>query len=236
MGRRRGVLLLALAVATGAPSAASAATAAGAYARGASRCAAIGGVPASADALVDVRAPSVRSTRAAVFLDRRRGTCWVAVAGPFGAWVGANGLSAHHVEGDLTTPLGVFGFEPVIYGIDPNPGLTGPYHRLVCGDWWDEAPVSPQYNQFVHVACGTVPRFANGSEALWREAPAYDAFAVVAYNTAPRLAGRGSGIFVHESTGNPTAGCVSLEWGNLLTVLRFITSGPRAAISIRVTG
>ena len=32
------------------------------------------------------------------------------------------------------------------------------YHRLVCGDWWDEDPRSPTYNTFRHVACGAQPR------------------------------------------------------------------------------
>jgi hypothetical protein len=29
-----------------------------------------------------------------------------------------------------------------------------------CGDWWDEDPYSSEYNQFVHVPCGTTPRFS----------------------------------------------------------------------------
>ena len=42
-----------------------------------------------------------------------------------------------------------------IYGNEPDPGgLRYRYHRLVCGDWWDEDPYSPRYNHFVHVPCG----------------------------------------------------------------------------------
>ena len=90
--------------------------------------------------------------------DVRRG----AVAGPWRARVGRNGLSAHHREGDGTTPTGTFGIGPVVYGIDPDPGVACRYHRLVCGDWWDEDARSPTYNTFRHVACGATPPFGGG--------------------------------------------------------------------------
>jgi L,D-peptidoglycan transpeptidase YkuD (ErfK/YbiS/YcfS/YnhG family) len=198
-------------------------------------CVALAGIPATSTEAVEVTAPSARSTRATVTLYRRTATgCFVEVAGPFGAWVGANGLSSHHVEGDLTTPIGVFGFEPVMYGVLANPGVHVPFHRLVCGDWWDEDPNSSQYNEFVRTRCGAIPAFRAASEALWQEVPAYDAFAVVAYNTDLRVPGRGSGIFLHRSLGRPTAGCVSLGWANLLRVLRFIIPADQPRIVIRV--
>ena len=65
------------------------------------------------------------------------------------------------------------------------PACATAYHRLVCGDWWDEDPSSPGYNTFRHVACGTPPPFGGGSEALWRATTAYQQFAVVEYNVAP---------------------------------------------------
>ena len=74
------------------------------------------------------------------------------------------------------------------------------YHRLTCGDWWDEDPGSPTYNEFRHVACGTRPAFGGGSEALWRATVAYRLFAVLEYNTA-RIPGRGSAMFLHVDNG-----------------------------------
>lgn len=231
---KTGALLVALAVTvTALP--ASAAVATRHVAVNTSGCVALIGVPTTATGVVDVRAPSQRSTQAVATLYRRQGACWRKVAGPYHAWIGADGLSAHHREGDLTTPIGIFGFDPVMYGVDANPGVSGPYHRLVCGDWWDEDPNSAQYNAFVHVPCGSVPPFARGSEALWREAPAYDAFAVIAYNTTPRIAGRGSGIFVHQSEGGPTAGCVALAPRDLVSVLRFIDRVRHPTIAIRTS-
>jgi L,D-peptidoglycan transpeptidase YkuD (ErfK/YbiS/YcfS/YnhG family) len=174
-----------------------------------------------------VTAPSTRSTTASVSLLE----CGRRTAGPWAGHVGYRGLSARHREGDGTTPLGTYAIGPTIYGVGTDPGVRLRYHRLVCGDWWDEDPRSPTYNRFRHVACGTSPSFGGGSEALWRERVAYRAFAVVQYNAAPAVPGRGSAIFLHVSTGRPTNGCVSLEQSRLVFLLARLRPG--AAITIR---
>jgi L,D-peptidoglycan transpeptidase YkuD (ErfK/YbiS/YcfS/YnhG family) len=176
---------------------------------------------------IQVTAPRTRSTTATLVVRE----CGKRVLGPWRARVGRNGLSAHHREGDGTTPTGTFAIGPVVYGMDPDPGVSRRYHRLVCGDWWDEDSRSATYNTFRHVACGKVPPFGGGSEALWRITPAYRLFAVIQYNAAPVVPGRGSAIFLHVDTGHPTNGCVSLprtELRSLLVQLR-----PGVTISIQ---
>jgi L,D-peptidoglycan transpeptidase YkuD (ErfK/YbiS/YcfS/YnhG family) len=176
---------------------------------------------------IQVVAPSLRSTTATVTLLE----CGRRVAGPWAARVGYHGLSAAHREGDGTTPLGTYRIGPMVYGLDPDPGVRLRYHRLTCGDWWDEDPRSASYNSFRHVACGTTPPFAGGSEALWRATVAYREFAVVQYNVAPVVPGRGSGIFLHVDTGHATNGCVSLPRPQLVQTLRWLRPG--ATITIR---
>ena len=173
-----------------------------------------------------VTAPSARSTTAAVSLLE----CGRRTAGPWAGHVGYRGLSARHREGDGTTPLGTYAIGPTVYGVGSDPGVRLRYHRLACGDWWDEDPRSPTYNHFRHVACGTSPPFGGGSEALWRERVAYRAFAVVQYNAAPAVPGRGSAIFLHVSTGRPTNGCVSLEQSRLVSLLARLRPGVRITI------
>jgi L,D-peptidoglycan transpeptidase YkuD (ErfK/YbiS/YcfS/YnhG family) len=94
------------------------------------------------------------------------------------------------------------------------------------------------YNRFVHVPCGTAPPFGGDSEALWRVVPQYNYFAVVDYNAAPIVPGRGSAIFVHETTGVPTAGCVALGTGALLTLLRWLrpVDHPMIVVSVEAGG
>ncbi len=192
------------------------------------------GGPSEAQQLVTVVAPAFRSTHATLTLWRRSGSCWTRAYGPWAARVGRNGLSDSHHEGDGTTPTGTYAFGRVVYGLDPDPGVRYAYHRLVCGDWWDEDPASPTYNTFRHVACGARPPFAGGSEALWRATVAYRRFAVVDYNT-PAVAGRGSGIFVHVDIGRATNGCVSLPGAELRTLLRWLRPSGSPRISIGTT-
>jgi L,D-peptidoglycan transpeptidase YkuD (ErfK/YbiS/YcfS/YnhG family) len=176
----------------------------------------------SALQLVTVVAPVRSSTQGQLQLWQKRGGCWRAVAGPWTAWLGQRGVSAHKREGDRTTPTGAYGFVPVMYGIAANPGVHYRYHRIVCGDWWVEDSRSPWYNRFRHVPCGSKPPFRITSEDMSRSPTAYRHLAVIGYNTKPVVPGRGSGIFLHASTGRPTLGCVSLPLPQLLTLLGWL--------------
>ena len=116
--------------------------------------------------------------------------------------LGYNGLSVRHREGDGTTPSGTFGIGPVMYGTAPDPGVRFRYHRLVCGDWWDEDPVLADLQHLPtrrlrHDACAS----AAGSEALWRATDVYSTLAVVRYNADPVVRGAGSAIFLHADIG-----------------------------------
>jgi len=186
----------------------------------------------SATQLITVVARTRRSTQGSFRLWTKRGGCWRRVSGPWAAWLGGNGTSLAKREGDRRTPSGVFGFVPTMYGIAPSPGVHYAYRRVVCGDWWVEDPASPSYNRFRHVRCGSAPPFHTTSEDLSRSPTAYRHFAVIAYNMSPVVPGRGSGIFLHVSTGRPTLGCVSLPLPRLVAALRWLrpSAHPRIAI------
>ncbi len=119
-----------------------------------------------------------------------------------------------------------------MYGIARNPGVRYRYHRVVCGDWWVEDPRSPFYNRFRHVRCGATPPFSTVSDDLSKSPTAYRHFAVIDYNVNPTVPGRGSGIFLHASTGRPTLGCVSLPLPELLRLLRWLRPASRPLIAI----
>ncbi len=201
-------------------------------------------VPADADQLIVVSSPTfdppppgyLASLRA---YERASGSSpWRPV---FSAWQAETG-SGHLLpaearrEGDHATPIGVFGIGATMYGNEPNPGgLHYAYHRLVCGDWWDEDPYSPEYNRFVHVRCGSTPAFAPWSEALWTETVAYPYFAVIDFNIDPTVAGAdglGSGIFLHSWAGGATEGCVALPRARLLELLRWLQPSAHPVIEI----
>lgn len=191
----------------------------------------------SATQLVTVASLRLSSTSGMLRAWEMRGGCWVQVAGPWPAWLGQRGISENKREADRTTPSGAFGIQSVMYGLAPNPGVRYAYHRIVCGDWWVEDSRSPYYNQFRHVRCGSRPPFRITSEDMSRSPTAYRHLAVIDYNTNPVVPGRGSGIFLHVSHGNPTLGCVSLPLPQLLTVLRWLrpASQPLIVIGTRAT-
>ena len=186
----------------------------------------------SATELITVLAPTRASTQGTLRLWERRGGCWRRVGRPWTAWLGQNGTSPAKREGDRRTPTGIFGFLPTMYGIAPNPGVQYAYRRLVCGDWWVEDPASPWYNRFRHVPCGSTPPFRVKSEDMSRSPTAYRHLAVIAYNRAPVVPGRGSGIFLHVSTGRPTLGCVSLPLPRLVATLRWLRPAAQPRIAI----
>ena len=186
----------------------------------------------TATQLVTVVAPRESSSRGTVQLWQKTGECWLAAGGPWSAWLGGRGVSQDRHEGDRTTPAGVFGFGSVMYGVAPNPGVRYRYRRVVCGDWWVEDSRSPYYNRFQHVPCGSRPPFRVTDEDLSRSPTAYRHFAFIRYNSDPVVPGRGSGIFLHASTGRPTLGCVSLAVPHLVTVLRWLRPTRKPVIAI----
>jgi L,D-peptidoglycan transpeptidase YkuD (ErfK/YbiS/YcfS/YnhG family) len=186
----------------------------------------------SATQLITVLASRRASTQGSLRLWTKLGGCWRQNAGPWTAWLGQHGTSPAKREGDRRTPTGIFGFLGTMYGIEPSPGVRYPYRRLVCGDWWVEDPASPYYNRFRHVRCGSTPPFHTTSEDMSRSPTAYRHLGVIAFNTSPVVPGRGSGIFLHVSTGRPTLGCVSLPLSQLVATLHWLrpSAAPRIAI------
>jgi L,D-peptidoglycan transpeptidase YkuD (ErfK/YbiS/YcfS/YnhG family) len=189
------------------------------------RASALTTLPAATTQVVVVTGSGYGTTYATLETFHKAGGHWVAVSAPLPARIGSKGFSDDHVEGVATTPTGVYSFGPTMYGIGANPGLRYPYHQVVTYDWWNENPNSSAYNSFQHST--TNP--GGFSEALWQETPAYTHFAVITYNMPPNVAtpvpNAGSGIFLHEfstAAGNPTAGCVSLSHGDLLSVLTWL--------------
>ena len=185
----------------------------------------------------DPPAPGYLATLRAYRRDGSRSR-WRPVLGPWQAETGSGHLRAwrDRREGDHATPVGVFGIGLTMYGVRPNPGgLHYAYHRLVCGDWWDEDPYSPRYNRFVYVPCGITPGFASWSEPLWTETVASLYFAVIDFNMRPIVGGAnalGSGIFLHSWVGGATEGCVALPEGELLKVLRWLRPAAHPVIEI----
>ncbi|MGH3153282.1 MAG: L,D-transpeptidase family protein [Streptosporangiaceae bacterium] len=192
--------------------------------------------------LVTVVDPS-RTSLTGTFAAWARGAngCWslVSFAGqpaqPFTAQTGRGGLLtiAQRVPGDWATPTGLFPFGTTVYGNSPvSPTTRYPYHHLVCGDWWDEQPGSPTYDDFQHVPCAVTPPYAGDSEALWTEIQPYQHFIDIEMPNPPD---HGAGIFLHDDMPEGyTEGCVALPNAELDAVLGWLNPADSPHVLIAV--
>lgn len=132
-------------------------------------------------------------------------------------------------EGDGATPIGRWRMLRVLYRPDRIQGVEThlPLSGITPQDGWCDAPVDPSYNQQV-----TLP-YGASHEKLWREDQLYDAVVVLSHNSDPVVPGLGSAIFLHVARDDygPTEGCVALQRGDLLQVLRDVDSDSAVLIT-----
>lgn len=173
----------------------------------------------NATQVVSVIASGYGSTYATVTAYRKTSSGWRTSLGPWSARIGRNGFAPPGAkrEGDGRTPSGSYGFS-FFFGVDPAPsGIRYSWRHAYTYDVWDDDPSSSRYNEWVDT------RYADAGRdpEPMHQVPAYDAAAVIAYNTA-RTPGLGSAIFFHVSHGSPTAGCVSVPYGDVVALLRWL--------------
>jgi L,D-peptidoglycan transpeptidase YkuD (ErfK/YbiS/YcfS/YnhG family) len=174
---------------------------------------------------------SYADTTATLQVYEKSGGAWRKPFGAITARIGTRGFSDHKVEGDLTTPTGIYGFGSTMFGILANPGVRYAYHTIVQDDYWNENPDTAGYNSFVH---GANP--GGASEPLWQISPQYGHFALINYNAPVTRANppRGSGIFLHIMVpGHSTNGCVAIAEPDLVRVLAWLNPGasPRIVLA-----
>ena len=169
-----------------------------------------------------------QGTRARVVGCERVGDGYIQVLGPFAAWIGRHGTAprAAKREGDGRTPSGVFSLRSG-FGTARNPGLATGFGWFKAGrrDVWVDDPRSRLYN--THQQRPVRGRWRSAEKL--RIEP-YRTAQVIGYNQA-RTPGRGSAIFLHVSTGRPTAGCVALPAAHLRAVMRWERANAMIAIS-----
>ena len=141
---------------------------------------------------------------------------------------GKNGVKTDKREGDGATPSGVYTFGRA-FGVADDPGSTLPYTKVTDLDVWVDDPKSKHYNQWA---------VKNAPDADWKSAEQlikypkqYKYALAINYNANPTVPGKGSAIFFHCSTGNPTAGCISVPEAAMIYFLTFIDEETRIAIS-----
>lgn len=165
-------------------------------------------VPANARQAVVVTGDAPDSNRSTVVRyvrDPVKG--WQPVGDPWNAHNGLKGWTDHHLQGDLRSPVGVFGLSDA-GGYLADPGTRLPYDRgpafTIKGKGFLGESLVGSFDYVVAVDYNRVP----GRTPLdW---------------TRPLGAGRGGGIWIHVDHGGPTHGCVSVPRDDMRTLLRWL--------------
>ena len=133
---------------------------------------------------------------------------------------GKNGLvpAEERVMGSKTTPVGLFPLT-LAFGTGENPGTEMPYRQITEDSYWSEAE-DGSFNTWVESET-PVP-----GEHL-ADYYQYKYAVNIGFNLEDIVYSRGSAIFLHVKSTNSwnTAGCVSLEEGDMLTLLLALKDG-----------
>ena len=161
---------------------------------------------------------------------QRTGAGWQPIGAGIPAFIGANGMAPETHDGQMKTPMGVFTLD-FAFGTAPNPGGGLQYVQVGPNHWWDGDMKSPTYNTMQVCEKSQCPFNtdpASGTENL--EIPQY-VHAVVMGVNKERVPGNGGAFFLHATDGGPTAGCVAIEDGTLVEIMRWLQPGALIAVT-----
>ncbi len=129
-------------------------------------------------------------------------------------------------EGDLRSPVGVFGLGQV-FGFAPDVPRreTTPYVQVTDADLLVEDPNSPMYNSYVRLDHPATSDWEK-SQTMERVDPAHELKVFVKHNVDPApVPGKGSAILLHiwrrEGAAN-TAGCTAMERDQMFATVKWL--------------
>ena len=133
--------------------------------------------------------------------------------------IGKNGIKRKKIEGDLSTPRGIFKLKEVFYRPDRvSLKKSNIKSRKVTKNmgWCDDVK-SKYYNKLVNT------KIKCRHEKLYRKDNNYDYFIVLDYNLKKTIKGKGSAIFLHLTQNyKPTKGCITIQKKDFQIMLKLI--------------
>tara|TARA_Y100000741_G_C18175457_1_gene527082 strand:+ start:519 stop:1010 length:492 start_codon:yes stop_codon:yes gene_type:complete len=142
--------------------------------------------------------------------------------------IGKNGLKKNKIEGDKSTPIGIFDLGIVYYRADHiTKPLTLLKKKIIKKNTaWCNDPSSKFYNKEIKVN-----KLIN-HEKLYRRDHKYDIILVIKYNYKKTVSGLGSAIFIHLTKNyRPTAGCIAIKKNDFLILLKLLEKKNKIKIS-----
>ena len=141
--------------------------------------------------------------------------------------IGKSGTKKSKIEGDNSTPKGIFTLGTLYYRKDrvkkPVTNLKTKIIKSNLG--WCNDPKHIFYNKEIKI------QKKIRHEKLYRKDQKYDYFLVINYNIKKTLPNRGSAIFLHLTKNyNQTAGCIALKKNDFLILLKLINKKTKIKI------
>ena len=132
--------------------------------------------------------------------------------------IGKNGLKKNKIEGDKSTPKGIFSLGKLYYRSDrvPKPETNLTTKNITKNIGWCDIPNNKYYNQEV-----TSLRNVN-KENFFRKDSKYNYLIVINYNKN-KIKNKGSAIFIHLTQDyKPTNGCIAINENDFLILVKLI--------------
>ena len=133
-------------------------------------------------------------------------------------------------EGDGATPAGIWQLRRGYWRADriARPETALPLRPIQDDDGWCDAPEDPAYNRPVRLP------YPASCEAMKREDILYDIVIVLSHNDDPPVPNLGSAVFFHCAKPGypPTRGCVAIERGDMISLLKTLKAGDEMRIHL----
>ena len=144
--------------------------------------------------------------------------------------IGKKGFCNEKVEGDLTTPKGIFNLGNIYYRSDR---VQKPFSKLKSisikkNMGWCDDPNSKFYNKLIRIK----KNLKISHEKLYRKDHKYDFFILIKYNYKNPIKSKGSAIFLHLTKNYlPTKGCIALCEKDFLILAKLINRKTKIKIN-----
>ena len=144
--------------------------------------------------------------------------------------IGKKGVCNKKVEGDLTTPKGIFNLGNIYYRSDR---VKKPFSKLKSisikkNMGWCDDPNSKSYNKLIKIK----KNLKISHEKLYRQDHKYDFLILIKYNYKNPAMFKGSAIFLHLTKNyTPTKGCVALSKKDFLILAKLINKKTKIKIN-----
>ena len=140
--------------------------------------------------------------------------------------IGKNGLNSNKIEGDYSTPKGIFNLKKLYFRKDQVGIPTCKLGKKIIKKnmAWCDDPNNKKYNEEIQIDNIKL------KENLYRRDHKYDYVITIDHNNK-KIPNKGSAIFIHLTTDyKPTAGCIGLKKKDFEILLKLINKQTKIKI------